>query len=61
MVIRLKCETHSEEQARDLQNGKLELIPGVKIPKNIVFTSNYGEALLDADIVFIMVAAKFVA
>lgn len=56
----IKMWSHSEEQVRDLQNGKLELIPGIKIPKDINFTSSYEESLVNCDIVFIMVAAKFV-
>ncbi|MDD2238476.1 MAG: NAD(P)-dependent glycerol-3-phosphate dehydrogenase [Bacilli bacterium] len=52
--------THNKEEVDLLQKGKKEIIPGQKIPKDIKFTNNYEEALKDAEIVFIMVAAKYV-
>ena len=52
--------THSTEQAKKLGNGKEEIIPGVKIPKGFKFTASYEEALKDSQMVFIMVAAKYV-
>lgn len=52
--------THNEEEAKLLQKGKKEIIPGDKIPNEIKFTSSYEDALKDTEIVFIMVAAKFV-
>ncbi|MDD4795850.1 MAG: NAD(P)-binding domain-containing protein, partial [Bacilli bacterium] len=52
--------THSTEQANQLSDGNEEIIPGVKIPKEFKFTASYEEALKDSQIVFIMVAAKYV-
>ncbi len=52
--------THSEEQVDEIKKGKLELIPGIKTPKDMIFTSSYKDALENANIVFIMVAAKYV-
>lgn len=37
--------THLNEQASDYKKGKIEIIPGKKIPKDIIFTSSYEEAL----------------
>ncbi|MDD2505515.1 MAG: NAD(P)H-dependent glycerol-3-phosphate dehydrogenase [Bacilli bacterium] len=53
--------THCDKQKEIYNKGKAEIIPGVKIPKDISFTSSYKEALSKTNIVFIMVAAKYVS
>ena len=52
--------THSKEEAKLLNQRKKEIIKGHKIPKEFKFTNNYEEALKNAAVVFIMVAAKFI-
>ncbi len=52
--------SHSKEEVENLNKRKVEIIPGIKIPKDINFTSSYEEALKNTDIIFIMVAAKYV-
>lgn len=60
---KIKMWTESEEKREyfDKNRNKLDCLPGIKIPKEIEFSSDYEYVLKDADIVFIMVAAKFVA
>lgn len=60
---KIKMWTESEEKREyfDKNRNKLDFLPGIKIPKEIEFSCDYEYVLKDADIVFIMVAAKFVA
>ena len=53
--------TENEEKLEGLRAGTLEIIPGIKPIKGLSFTTSYAEALKEADIVFIMSAAKYVA
>ena len=50
-----KCEYYKKNR------NKLDILPNIKIPNEIDFSNNYEYVLKDADIVFIMVAAKYVA
>lgn len=54
--------TESEESLNRINasRDKFEPLGGLKIPKSIKFTTSYEEALKDAQIVLIMVAAKFI-
>ncbi|MDD4187451.1 MAG: NAD(P)H-dependent glycerol-3-phosphate dehydrogenase [Bacilli bacterium] len=52
--------THSAELAKNFNEKKAEIISGVKIPEEFYFTNSYEEALKNSEIVFIMVAAKYV-
>lgn len=50
-----KCEFYNQNR------NNLDFLPGIKIPKEIEFSHSYEYVLKNADIVFIMVAAKYVA
>jgi len=50
-----KCEFYNKNR------NNLDFLPGIKIPKEIEFSNNYEYVLKNADIVFIMVAAQYVA
>lgn len=50
-----------EATALNLQNKTSELIPGIKIPNDLKFTTSYEEAIKDAKIVYIMTAAQYIA
>lgn len=54
--------TESSESLKRLEKSRnnFELLGGIKLDEKIKFTTSYEEALNDADIVFIMTAAKFV-
>lgn len=55
--------TKFEEECSVLNNCRehKKLLPGIKIPEKIQFTTNLKEAVKDADIVLIAVPAQFVA
>lgn len=50
----------TKEKAEELNKHEEEIIPGIKIPKEITFTSSYEEAIKNADIIFLMPAAKYI-
>lgn len=54
--------TESEESLKRIEAARdnFEPLGGIKIPKSIKITTSYEEALNDAQIVLIMVAAKFI-
>ena len=60
---KIKMWVESEERVKFYQENRnnLDFLEGIKIPKTIEFSNDYEYVLKDADIVFIMVAAKYVA
>lgn len=54
--------SESEEKIKEIQKtGKIQsILKDVSIPKDIAFTVSYEEALKNADIIFLMVAAKYI-
>lgn len=54
--------SESEESLKKLESSrkKFEPLGGLEIPKEIRFSTSYEEVLKDADLVFVMCAAKFV-
>ncbi len=60
--VKIKMWTESEESLKRLESSrkKFEPLGNIVIPDDITFTTSYEEALMDADIVYIMTAAKFV-
>lgn len=60
---KIKMWVESEERCTYYENNRnnLDFLPGITIPKAIEFSTSYEYVLKDANIVFIMVAAKFVA
>lgn len=54
--------SESEESLKKLESSrkKFEPLGGIKIPSEIKFSTSYEEVLKDADLVFVMCAAKFV-
>ncbi len=54
--------SESEDTIKKLENSRKNFEPlgGIKIPKEIEFSTSYEDVLKDADLVFIMCAAKFV-
>lgn len=54
--------SESEESRKKLESSRkhFEALGGLTIPKEIKFSTSYEEVLKDADLVFIMCAAKFV-
>lgn len=51
----------TEEKAQKLNNKEEEIIKGVTIPEDIIFTASYEEAVKNADVIFLMTAAKYIA
>lgn len=60
---RIKMWTESEESVKRIEASKdhYEPLNGIKFPKGITWTSSYEDALKDAELVFIMCAAKYVS
>ena len=58
--IKVTIWSHDNDNVIELNKRKKEIIKGHKIPKKIEFTSSLENALENAEIVFIMVAAKYV-
>src|SRR5574344_924551 len=58
---KVKVWCSSEEKCQNIVNGKIELIPEIKVPKAIKFTASYEEAVKNADIIFLIPAAKYIA
>lgn len=52
------CST--EDKVKQINAGKLEIIKGITIPSEIKFTSSYEEAVKNADLVFLIPAAKYI-
>ena len=54
--------SESEESLKKLESSrkKFEPLGGIKIPSEIKFSTSYEEVLKNADLVFVMCAAKFV-
>lgn len=54
--------SESEDSLKRLEEsrGKFDPLGGLKIPKEMKFSTSYEEVLKDADLVFVMCAAKFV-
>ena len=52
--------SHDKETIKLFNEKKLEIIKNHKVPSDFSLTTSYKEAMDNADIVFIMVAAKFI-
>ncbi len=54
--------SESEESRKKLESSRknFEALGGLTIPKEIKFSTSYEEVLKNADLVFVMCAAKFV-
>lgn len=59
--IKMWVESEEKREFYDKNRNNLDFLPGIKIPKEIEFSCSYEYVLKDADIVFILVAAKYVA
>lgn len=59
---KIKMWTESEESLKKLQETRDNFTPlgGIKLPSSLMFSTDYEETLKDAELVFIMCAAKFV-
>ncbi len=59
---KIKMWTESEETLKAILDHRdhYDLLGGIKIPKEITFTCDYEEVMKDADLVFIMCAARYV-
>lgn len=53
-------ESNESKDKLEATRNNFEPLGGLNIPESIKFTTSYEEALKDADLVFIMCAAKFV-
>ena len=60
---KIKMWVENEERCEffDKNRNNLDFLPGITIPDTIEFSTSYEYVLKNADIVFIMVAAKYVA
>jgi len=60
---KIKMWVESEEKCKYFNENRsnLEILPNIKIPKEIEFSNSYEYVMKDADIIFIMVAAQYVA
>lgn len=58
--IRMWTESEESKNAILKERNKYSLLGGIKIPNDITFTSDYSEALENAELVFIMCAARYV-
>lgn len=54
--------SENEEKIKEIKkHGKIDsILKDVKIPKDITFSTSYEKVLKDADIVFLMVSAKYI-
>lgn len=54
--------SENEEKIKEIKkHGKIDsILKDVKIPKDIAFSTSYEKVLKDADIVFLMVSAKYI-
>ena len=59
--IKMWVESKEKCDFYEKNRNSLDFLPGITIPKEIEFSCDYEYVLKDADVVFIMVAAKFVA
>lgn len=57
--VTIWCST--KEKADELNKHESEIIPGIKIPKDLKFTNSYEEAIKNKDLIFLMTAAKYTA
>lgn len=57
--VTLLCS--SKEKSEKLKNKEITIIDKVNIPETINITSSYEKAIKNADIVFIMTSAKYIA
>lgn len=59
---KIKMWTESEESLKKLQETRDNFTPlgGIKLSSSLMFSTDYEETLKDAELVFIMCAAKFV-
>ncbi len=59
---KIKMWTESEDTLKRIEatRDNYEALGGIKIPKDIKFTYDYEEALKDAELVYIMCAARYV-
>jgi glycerol-3-phosphate dehydrogenase (NAD(P)+) len=51
----------SEDKVQKIRENKIEIIPGIKIPKEIKFTASYEEAVKNAKIIYLIPSAKYIA
>ena len=49
----------NKEKENKLKNNEIEIIKGIKIPSNMIITSDYENAIKNADVIFIMASAKY--
>lgn len=49
----------SKDKLNEIQSGK-EIIPGIKIPTEMKFTDNIKDAVIDADVIYLMTSAKYI-
>lgn len=49
----------SKEKLNEIQNGK-EIIPGIKTPIEMKFTDSIKDAVIDADVIYLMTSAKYI-
>lgn len=49
----------SKDKLNEIQSGK-EIIPGIKIPTEMKFTDSIKDAVIDADVIYLMTSAKYI-
>ena len=49
----------SKDKLNEIHCGK-EIIPGIKIPTEMKFTDNIKDAVIDADVIYLMTSAKYI-
>lgn len=59
--IKMWVESEERKDFYEKNRNNLDFLPGITIPKSIEFSSDYQYVLENVDLVFIMVAAKYVA
>ena len=49
----------SKDKLNEIKSGK-EIIPGIKTPTEMKFTDSIKDAVIDADVIYLMTSAKYI-